>query len=88
MGKALGDIMVIDLTQVLAGPHCTRLLADMGANVVKIEEPGGGYDRRIWGSLNISNLLHRSLTLYHAFYIEDTNRQTDAHYDPGEDRAR
>jgi len=38
---ALSDLHVVDLTQVLAGPYCTMLLADMGADVVKVERPGG-----------------------------------------------
>ena len=38
---ALSDIKVIDLTRVLSGPFCTMLLADMGAEVIKIEPPKG-----------------------------------------------
>jgi formyl-CoA transferase len=45
----LGGLTVVDLTRVLSGPYCTMLLGDMGARVIKVEQPGKGDDTRSWG---------------------------------------
>src|SRR5688572_18157025 len=45
----LAGLTIVDLTRVLSGPYCTMLLADMGARVIKIEQPDRGDDTRAWG---------------------------------------
>jgi crotonobetainyl-CoA:carnitine CoA-transferase CaiB-like acyl-CoA transferase len=85
-GKALSGIRILDFTRVLAGPFCTMLLGDLGAEVIKVENPSGGDDTRQWGPPWVSetglsayfvsvNRNKRSLTL---------NLKTDA----GRDLAR
>ncbi|MBL9069738.1 MAG: CoA transferase [Sphingopyxis sp.] len=47
--KPLAGLRVVELARVLAGPWCGQLLADLGADVVKVERPGAGDDTRAWG---------------------------------------
>jgi crotonobetainyl-CoA:carnitine CoA-transferase CaiB-like acyl-CoA transferase len=46
---ALGDIVVLDLSRALAGPHAAQMLGDLGARVIKVEHPAGGDESRGWG---------------------------------------
>ena len=45
----LTDIRLIELGQLIAGPFCGQLMADMGADVIKVEPPGQGDPMRVWG---------------------------------------
>lgn len=49
MNSALSDLLILDLSRVLAGPYATMMLGDLGARVLKIEQPGQGDDTRQWG---------------------------------------
>jgi crotonobetainyl-CoA:carnitine CoA-transferase CaiB-like acyl-CoA transferase len=49
MSKLLSDVVVVDMTRALAGPHAAMMLGDLGARVIKVETPGIGDDSRRWG---------------------------------------
>lgn len=50
MTTHLKNLKVLDLSRVLAGPYCAQLLADQGADVIKVESPGTGDENRVWGA--------------------------------------
>lgn len=54
-GSALSGIRILDLTRILAGPWATQIMADLGAEVIKVERPDGGDDTRSWGPPNVTD---------------------------------
>ena len=71
-GAPLSGIVVVDLTRILAGPWATQLLADLGAEVIKIERPGSGDDTRHWGPPYLEDA-EGNATTESAYYLS-TNR--------------
>ncbi|OYW82523.1 MAG: CoA transferase, partial [Sphingobium sp. 32-64-5] len=71
MAKPLSGIRVLELARILAGPWCGQLLADLGAEVIKIERPISGDDTRHWGPPFVVSDSGENLG---AAYYHSTNR--------------
>ncbi|SHJ34789.1 Crotonobetainyl-CoA:carnitine CoA-transferase CaiB [Palleronia salina] len=79
MAGALDGVKVLDLSRVLAGPTCTQLLGDMGAEVWKIENPAtGGDDTRHWGPVSVKDPAGRETDLSGYFLSANRNKYSVA----------
>ena len=72
-GRPLEDVLVVDLSRALAGPHATMMLGDLGARVIKVEAPGHGDDTRGWGPPFVGPEDDRQST-----YFLSTNRNKES----------
>ena len=78
MTSALKDIKVVDLSRILAGPWASQMLADMGAEVIKVEQPVTGDDTRFWGPPFISKETAEQPPQAAYFHCTNRNKQSIA----------
>ena len=83
--SALGDLRILDFSRVLAGPFATMLLADLGAEVIKIERPGIGDETRSWGPPNDE---HGNATYFQAVNRNKRSVAVDLSSEAGREQAR
>ncbi len=83
--SALGDLRILDFSRVLAGPFATMMLADLGAEVIKIERPGVGDETRSWGPPNDQ---HGNATYFQAVNRNKRSLAIDLSSHAGRARAR
>lgn len=78
MTSALGNIKVVDLSRILAGPWASQMLADMGATVIKVERPIKGDDTRFWGPPFIKEATEEQPPQAAYFHCANRNKQSIA----------
>jgi crotonobetainyl-CoA:carnitine CoA-transferase CaiB-like acyl-CoA transferase len=76
MASALSDVRVLDLSRVLAGPWATQILADLGADVIKVERRGLGDDTRAWGPPYLTNQEGRPTSESAYFLTANRNKRS------------
>src|SRR5215469_15333720 len=86
MTVCLAGIRVLDLSRILAGPWATQLLADLGAEVIKVERPGDGDDTRGWGPPFVS-AAHEA-DLFSAYYLSANRGKTSVVVDLSSQEGR
>jgi len=80
MSGPLAGLRVFDLTRILAGPTCTQLLGDLGAEVIKIERPGAGDDTRKWGPPYLKDAAGKNTT-ESAYYLANNRNKRSVSID-------
>ncbi len=88
MPALLSDIVVIDLTRALAGPHAAMMLGDLGARVIKLEFPGTGDDSRGWGPPFVGESADRDSTYFMSCNRNKESVTTDLKSEEGKELLR
>ncbi len=78
MAGALDGVRIFDLTRILAGPSCTQVLGDLGADVIKVEQPGRGDDTRKWGPPYVTDAPGNETTESAYFLSANRNKRSVA----------
>jgi crotonobetainyl-CoA:carnitine CoA-transferase CaiB-like acyl-CoA transferase len=88
MTELLSDVVVVDLTRALAGPHAGMMFGDLGARVIKVETPQGGDDSRSWGPPFVGEPEHGDSTYFMSCNRNKESVTADLKSDEGKDLLR
>lgn len=83
MTGALSHIRVLDLSRILAGPRASQTLADLGAEVIKVERPGRGEDTRAWGPPYLRDAQGRETASITSSFVLPRMPSLDGNHGPG-----